>query len=69
MRVTGPSDALRTLHGGSQGWGWSAWTGRFPGGLCVVGEGPRGLCMDQEALGVKQKHEAMPAIPQHKSSL
>ena len=29
----------------------------------------RGLCVDREALGVKQKHEARPATPQHKSSL
>lgn len=38
-------------------------------GLCIVGEGPWGLCVDWEALGVKWKHEAMPASPQNKSSL
>lgn len=66
MQVTLPSKALRTLHGGSVGVSMDR---KVSQGLCIVGEGPWGLCVDWEALGVKWKHEAMPASPQNKSSL
>lgn len=65
MQATVPSKALRTLRGGSVGVSMGR---KVSQGLCMVGEGPWGLCVDWETLGVKRRHEAMPASPQNKSS-